>query len=158
MIIMIFEYIDSLLTGIINLRNCFKKTLIGSIKDKKLYTYSYSQIVPFGFYKPILDEPYVYKLNEKIHISDNIFTVIPLIKNVIVKNNNDEKDITERINNYDNSFELWLVLLLERLNDYDTIIIKINKIIKEEVLEFNINDIKYNKLYEIYNNKINKTD
>jgi hypothetical protein len=154
---MFFQYIDSLLTGLINLRNCFTKTLIGSIKDKKLYTYSYSELVPFQFYKPILEEPYVYKLNDKFHISDNKFTVIPLIKNVIVKNDNDqEEDITERINNYDNSFELWLVLLLEKLTDYNTIIIKINRIITEEILEFNIDDIKYNKLYEIYNNKINK--
>lgn len=151
---MIFQYIDSIVSKIIDFRNLFTKKLVGSIKNNKLYTYSFSKILPFHIYKPFLEEPYVYKLSNKYHISNNDFTIVPLIKKVLVKNDTDELDITDIISNYDNSFELWLILLLEDLNNYTDIVITINRIIRSEELIFNIDDIRYKKLFQIYNNKV----
>lgn len=150
---MILEYIDGFLTYIINIRNRFSATLIGSIKDNKIKKYSYSNILPMDAYKLFIDKPYIYKLNEKYHISDNKFTVIPLLKEVKLVNDTEELDITDIIKKYDNSISLWMVLYIEQLNMYNKIIIKINRIVYDEEIERNIENVKMKKLYEIYNSK-----
>lgn len=150
---MILKYIDAFFTHIINFRNRFAATLIGSIKENKIHRYSYSHILPMDAFKLFIEKPYIYKLNENYHISNNQFTVIPLLKEIKLVKGDKELDITDIIKKYDNSFSLWMVLCIEDLEMYDKIIIKINRIIKIEEHEYNIEDIKMNKLYEIYNNK-----
>ena len=104
-------------------------------------------------FKLFIEKPYIYKLNNKYHISNNTFNVIPILKQVKLVNETEELDITDIIKNYDNSISLWMVLHIENLNVYNKIIIKINKIIQIEEKEYNIEDVKMKKLYEIYNTK-----
>lgn len=150
---MILEYIDAFFTQIINIRNRFAATLIGSIKDNKIQQYSYSHILPMDAYKLFIEKPYIYKLHEKYHISDNKFNVIPILNQVKLVNDTQELDITDIIKNYDNSISLWMVLYIENLDVYDKIIIKINRIVYTEEKEYSIKDVRMKKLYEIYNNK-----
>ena len=151
---MILEYIDSFFTHIINIRNRFTTTFIGSIKNNKIQQYSYSNILPVDVFKLFIEKPYVYKLNDRYHITDNIFTLIPLVEEIKLVKGNDEIIVTNKIKLYDNSFELWIVLFIEKLKDYEKIVITVNKIVSIQEYEFNIDEIKYKKLYEIYNNKI----
>jgi hypothetical protein len=151
---MIFEYVDSLFTLLINIRNRFTAELIGSVKNNKIHKYNYSNYLPVDAYKLFIDKPYIYKLNDKYHLSNNTFTLIPLIESIKLSLDDVEIDITERIKKYDNSFELWMVLYIEDLQHYDKIIITVNKITSKYIYEFNIKDVEIKKLYEIYNNKI----
>jgi hypothetical protein len=151
---MILEYVDSLFTLLINIRNRFTSELIGSVKNNKIHKYNYSNYLPIDVYKLFIDKPYIYKLNNKYHLSNNTFTLIPLIESIKLSIDDVEIDITERIKKYDNSFELWMVLFIEKLQEYDKIIININKILSKEKYEFNIKNVELKKLYQIYNNHI----
>lgn len=151
---MIFNSINNIFTYIFNIRNYFSSRFIGSINNNKLYKYSYTHILPAKMYTFFITDPYIYKLDNRYYISNNKFSIIPIIEEIKLVNDNNEIIITDIIKKYDNFIQLWVVLLIENFNDYNKIFIKIKKNLSIKEYKYNIIDIKYYKLYEIYNNKI----